>query len=197
MLCKPSRDKDSRKSRAFYANQVVTRIHANQGHCYAKPSRDEDSRKPRAFMQIGQIYMEIRISSLYGIARERKEKEQSEKMDKDRTTDKNSTDNKKAYQVTPTPVPHPSGGQPTPPPPSPPLHSLSTSTHATGPQRLAHTRSLLGPHTAGGSFSVLQPCESHVVLTLVVIPRLPCLFARCHLTHRPIPHSVAGPMPSS
>ncbi len=24
------------KIRALYANQVVTRIHANQGHCYAK-----------------------------------------------------------------------------------------------------------------------------------------------------------------
>ncbi len=38
-------------------------------------------------------------------------------MDKDRTLDKNSTDNMKTYQVTPTPVPHPSGGQPTPPHP--------------------------------------------------------------------------------
>ncbi len=47
--------------------------------------------------------------------------EYSKKTDKDRTTDKNSTDNMETYQVTPTPVPHPSGGKPTHPPSLPPL----------------------------------------------------------------------------
>ncbi len=148
---------------------------------------------------------ENRILGLYGIARKGRKKEYSEKTDKDSTTDKNSTDSRKAYQVTPTPVPHTSPKRrstDTHSPPPPILipypchaHPLSTSTHATGPQRSAHIRSLLGPHTARGPFSVLQPCESHVVLILAVIPGPPCLSTRCRSTHRPIPRSVAGPMP--
>ncbi len=53
-------------------------------------------------------------------------------MDKDRITDRNSTDNMRTYQVTPDPVPHPSGGQSTPPPFfSPPPSSLAPP-HAAG-----------------------------------------------------------------
>ena len=61
-------------------------------------------------------------------------------------------------------------------------------------QRSTHTRALLGPHTASKSFSVLQPCGSHVALVMAVTPKPLCQWPRCPLSHQPTPPSVAGPM---
>ena len=73
-LCKPSRDVDSRKLRALLCKPSRDVDSRKLRALLCKLSRDGVSRKPRAFMQIGQIYTEIRVSSLYRIAWERKEK---------------------------------------------------------------------------------------------------------------------------
>jgi hypothetical protein len=62
------------QTKGIYANQVVTRIHANQGHCYANQVVTEIHANQGHFMQTGQIYTENPSTSLYGIAWERKEK---------------------------------------------------------------------------------------------------------------------------
>ncbi len=80
-------------------------------------------------MQIGQIHTEIRVQACMVQLRKGRKKERSEETDKDRTTDRNSTDNMEPYQVTPTPVPHPSGGQPIPPPPLPPTPPFFLAPH--------------------------------------------------------------------
>ncbi len=155
----------------MYANQVVTRTHANQGHLckpsrdgdsrkpralLCKPSRDRDSRKPRAFYANRTDIYGNRILGLYGIAQDiGRKKEQSEKTDKDKTTDKNSADNRKAYQVTPTLALHTSPKRRStdpslPPPLAPhPRHRISTvSSHAVTSQ----AKRKLGDHSA---------CSSH------------------------------------
>jgi hypothetical protein len=103
-LYKPSHDEDSRKSRALLC----------------KPSRDGDSRKLRAFMQIGRIYMENRISSLYGMARESgRKKEKCEETDKKQKMDTHDMGRQRliklAHPSTSHFAPLPTVGQPTPP----------------------------------------------------------------------------------
>ncbi len=153
----------------------MTEFHANQWH----------------LCKTGQIYTESEYKLVWYKLRKGRKKEYSEKTDKDRTTDKNSTDNMGAYQITPTPVPHPNGGQPTPPPLPPPSWHLPTRRET---QRSTHTQTLLGPHTASQSFSVLQPCGSHVALVMAVTPRPHCPWPRCPLFPQLTPHSAAGPM---
>jgi hypothetical protein len=177
LLCKPSRDKGSRKPRAFYANQVVTRTHANQGHLC----------KPDRYIRKSE-YELVR----YSLGKEGKRNKARKRTKIGQRTRIVKTTGRLIKLHPPQYLTQAAVNQ-HPPPPS--THALSTSTHATGPQRSAHTRSLLGPHTARGPFSVLQPCESHVVLILAVIPGPPCLSTRCRSTHRPTPRSVAGPMP--
>jgi hypothetical protein len=58
LLCKPSRDVDSRKLRALLCKPSRDGVHANQGH----------------FMQTGQIYTETRVQACVAQAWERKEK---------------------------------------------------------------------------------------------------------------------------
>jgi hypothetical protein len=87
-LCKPSRDEDLRKLRALICKPSRDEDSRKLRALLCKPSRDRDSRKLRAFMQTGQIYMENRISSLYGLARENgRKKEKCEETDKKQKTD--------------------------------------------------------------------------------------------------------------
>jgi hypothetical protein len=157
-------------------------------------------------MQTGRIYTDNRILGLYGIARENgRKKEDCEKTDKDRTRTRivQIAEGLSGYTrlCTSHLTPHSSGGQSTPPHHPPPSRHASTllapRPTLQGPQRSTRTRPLLGPWTAGGPFSVQQPCESHVVHTPAVIPRPPCLSTRCHLTQWPTPRSAVGLMPPS
>ncbi len=149
------------------------------------------SRKPRAFMQTGQILTETRIQAYVAQLGKGRKKAQSKDTDKDKTADKNSTDNKEAYQVTPTLVPHPSGGQPTPPSPShlPPLFLAPPPRYPT-----VNTWPLLGPYTASTPFSVQQPCGSHVTLAVPATQRAPSPQSRWRPSPPwPSPSTAVGP----
>ncbi len=134
-------------------------------------------------------------------SRKRKEKEDCEKTDRDRTRTgivqiagglssytRLGTSHLTQAAVNRHPPPHDHAT----PSPSPSL--LAPRPTLPGPQRSTHTRPPPHPRAVGGPFSVQQPCESHVVRTPAVIPRPPCLSTKCHSTRQPIPRSAAGPM---
>ncbi len=139
-LCKPSRDEDSRKSRALICKPSRDEDSRKPRALLCKPSRDTDSRKLRAFMQTGRIYMENRISSLYGMARENgRKKEKCEETDKKQKTDTNDMDRQRLINLARPSTSHfaplPTVGQPTPP-------------HATRPSPLPPPRQF-APHPPG------------------------------------------------
>ncbi len=119
LLCKPSRDEDSRKPRALLC----------------KPSRDEDSRKPRAFMQNRtDIHGNPNIELVWYSLRKGRKKENCEETDKKQKMDEHDMDRQRliklAHPSTSHFTPLPTVGQPTPPPtppdlPPPPLRTSS------------------------------------------------------------------------
>jgi hypothetical protein len=130
-LCKPSRDEGSRKLRALICKPSLDEDSRKLRALLCKPSRDRDSHKLRAFMQTGWIYMENRISSLYGMARENgRKKEKCEETDKKQKTDTHDMGRQRLIKLarpsTSNFAPLPTVGQPTPPhatrPPPPPRH---------------------------------------------------------------------------
>ncbi len=167
-MCKPSRDEDSRKLRALICKPSRDEDSRKLRALLCKPSRDGDSRKLRAFMQTGQIYMENRISSLYGMARENgRKKEKCEETDKKQKTDTHDMGRQRliklAHPSTSHFAPLPTVGQPTPPHATrlPPLPLITSHLFRRDLAVKLRTkpRPLLGPGKKGSAFSVQQPCE--------------------------------------
>jgi hypothetical protein len=131
-LCKPSRDEDSRKLRALLCKPSRDEDSRKPRALLCKPSRGRDSRKLRAFMQTGRIYMENRISSMCGMARENgRKKEKNEETDKKQKMDTHDMGRQRLIKLARPSTSHftplPTVGQPTPPhatllPPPPPCH---------------------------------------------------------------------------
>jgi hypothetical protein len=69
----------------LHANQVVTELHANQGHCYANQVVAESHANQGHLFKTGQIHTEIRVQAVAQLRKGRK-KEYSEKMDKGQET---------------------------------------------------------------------------------------------------------------
>jgi hypothetical protein len=133
-LCKPSRDEDSRKLRALICKPSRDEDSCKLRALLCKSSSDRDSRKLRAFMQTRRIYMENRISSLYGMARENgRKKENCEETDKKQKTDTHVMGRQRLIKLARPSTSHfaplPTVGQPTPPP----RHPTLTPRHPTSP----------------------------------------------------------------
>jgi hypothetical protein len=160
-----------------YANQVVTEFHANQGHLCKS---DRYTRKSE--------YKLVR----YSLGKEGKRNKARIRTKIGQRTRIVQTTRGLIKLHPPWYLTQAAVNRHLPPP-----SLLSTSTTPRETRRSTHTRALLGPHTAGGSFSVQQPCGSHGRLTMAVAPRAPCPWLRCPSSLQPILHSAAGPMPPS
>jgi hypothetical protein len=182
LLCKLSRDEDSRKPfLAVMPNQgLAERRHRRNGHCYA--NRTDIYGKPTLGL--------VRYSS-----GEWEEKGNCEKMDERQDTDTDSTGRqgliKFARPRTSHFTPRRAVGQPTrlPPPPRcfappPPHQDLAVKSHT-------KLRSPLRPRRTGDSFSVQQPCELHLWQPPVVMPGRPQPASWPPRAPPLTPHSVA------
>ncbi len=186
MLCKPSRDEDSRKIfLAVMPNQgSAERRHKRNGHCYA--NRMDIHGQPTLWL--------VRYSS-----GEWAEKGNCEETDKKQKTDIDSIDRQGFIKLACPGTSHLTSrravGHPIRPPPP---HAIS---HLPPHRNLAvkprtKLRSLLGPGKTETAFSVQQPCEWHVW-------QPPAAAARQPQESRPAPPppstlcSVAERMPTS